>query len=62
VLADRIALNAGGDLAMLSLEPQDHKRLGADLNLLRFIGKELAELLCSDVCLDRKGLHCRLGC
>jgi DNA modification methylase len=46
VLADnRIALNAGWDLAMLKLELTDLKGMGADLSSLGFEKKELARLL-----------------
>jgi DNA modification methylase len=46
VLADnRIALNAGWDLAMLKLELTDLKGMGADLSALGFEKKELARLL-----------------
>jgi DNA modification methylase len=46
VLADnRIALNAGWDLAMLKLELSDLKGMGADLSSLGFEKKELARLL-----------------
>jgi DNA modification methylase len=48
VLADnRIALNAGWDLAMLKLELTDLKGMGADLSALGFEKKELARLLVS---------------
>jgi DNA modification methylase len=48
VLADnRIALNAGWDLAMLKLELTDLKGMGADLSALGFEKKELARLLIS---------------
>jgi ParB-like chromosome segregation protein Spo0J len=46
VLADnRIALNAGWDLEMLSLELKDLTALGADLAGLGFTTKELAQAL-----------------
>ena len=46
VLADnRIALNAGWDLEMLSLELRDISSLGADLSMLGFTPKELSDAL-----------------
>ena len=46
VLADnRIALNAGWDLEMLSLELKDLSALGADLSVLGFTAQELAAAL-----------------
>lgn len=46
VLADnRIALNAGWDLEMLSLELKDLSALGADLSILGFTPKELSDAL-----------------
>ena len=49
VLADnRIALNAGWDVEMLSLELKDLSSLGADLSLLGFDKKELAVALAPD--------------
>src|SRR5690349_19653403 len=46
LLADnRIALNAGWDLDMLRLELKDLSALGADLSVLGFTTKELAEAL-----------------
>ena len=46
VLADnRIALNAGWDLEMLSLELKDLSALGADLSVLGFTQRELSDAL-----------------
>ncbi len=48
ILADnRIALNSGWDLEMLSLELKDLSGLGVDLSSLGFSSKELAEALSS---------------
>src|SRR6266568_9693261 len=50
VLADnRIALNAGWDLEMLSLELKDLSGLGVDLSTLGFISQELAAALAPGV-------------
>jgi hypothetical protein len=50
VLADnRIALNAGWDAEMLSLELKDLSALGADLSSLGFDKKELAAALAPDI-------------
>ena len=46
LLADnRIALNAGWDLEMLSLELKDLSTLGADLSVLGFTPRELSDAL-----------------